>query len=86
MKISEYKRGFADGTTKQIEITRRLLKEQAQEFEKMIIEFQKKMRTYLINNSKCDCLEMTTKYGDISDVLFWEFISKIEEKKQDENS
>jgi len=59
-------------------------------FKKMIEDLQKKVRRMLIDNSKCDCTEWTTRYGDISDVCFWEFISKIgdvqqsKEKREDE--
>lgn len=46
-------------------------------FKKMIEKTQKRTRELLISNSKCDCLNLTTKYGDISDVCFWELLSQL---------
>lgn len=54
--------------------------EQKKEELKRIIELQKKIRRYLIDNSRCDCLEWTTKYGDISDVLFWEYEKQLQKE------
>jgi hypothetical protein len=50
-------------------------------FKEMIEDLQKKVRRMLIDNSKCDCTKWTTRYGDISDVCFWEFLSKIGARK-----
>lgn len=54
---------------------------QTKEILEMIEEFEKDTGKMLINNSKCKCLNLTTKYRDILELKIRELQTKLKGEK-----